>query len=69
MSYALKLGGAAIAILFLGLIAVLIFDRVWFQVGFGAAVILLCVVLLGLAWMSDRKAKKVRAGIDELPPV
>lgn len=69
MSYPLKLGAAAIAILTLGLIAILIFDRVWFQVGFGAAVVLLCVVLLGLAWMSDRKAKKVRGGIDELPPV
>jgi Flp pilus assembly protein TadB len=69
MSYALKLGAAAIAILLAGVVAILIFDRIWFQVGFGAAIVVLCGVLLIFAWLTDRKAKESRAGIDELPRV
>ena len=69
MNYALKLGAAAIAILFAGLIVILIFDKIWFQVGFGAAIVLLCGALLIFAWVTDRKAKQTRAGIDELPRV
>ena len=69
VSYALKLGGAAIAILVLGFIAILIFDRLWFRVGFGAALAVLCGALLLLAWNSDRKSRKTRAGVDELPRV
>lgn len=69
MSYALKLGAAAIGILFAGLIVILIFGRIWFRVGFGAAVIIVSGVLLALAWYVDRKDKAKRAGLDELPPV
>lgn len=69
MSYALKLGGAAIVILLVGVVTILIFDKIWFQVGSGAALAIVCGGLLLLAWVTDRKARKTRAGIDELPRV
>jgi asparagine N-glycosylation enzyme membrane subunit Stt3 len=69
MRYALKLAGAAIALLLLGIVGILIFDRIWFQVGLGAAIVVVCGGLLLFAWMTDRKDRADRAGIDELPPV
>lgn len=66
MRYALKLGGAAIAILVLGVIAILIFDAIWFRVGFGAAFLILAGILLFIAWRSDKKAKETRAGLDRV---
>lgn len=69
MGYAFKLAGAAIAILLLGVLGILIFDRIWMQVGLGAAIVVVCGGLLLFAWMTDRKDRAARAGIDELPPV
>lgn len=69
MSYALKLAGAAIAILFLGVLGIVIFGNIWARVGVGAAIVVVCGGLLLLAWNVDRKDKVKRAGIDELPRV
>ena len=69
MGYAFKLAGAAIAILFLGVLGILIFDRIWMQVGLGAAIVVVGGGLLLFAWMTDRKDRAARAGFDELPPV
>ena len=66
MSYVFKLGGAAIAFLLIGVILVLIFDAVWFRVGFGAAAALVAGGLIFWAWSVDRKEKAKRA---DLPPV
>ena len=68
-SYGWRLGGAAIAILLLGVLVLVIFDRIWFRIGFGAAIIVLFGGLLVLAWHLDRKDKAKRAGLDELPPI
>jgi len=69
MGYALKLGGAAIAILLLGVLGILIFEDIWMQVGLGAAIVVVCGGLLLFAWITDRKDRAARAGLDELPPV
>ncbi|MBM2821416.1 MAG: hypothetical protein HW413_162 [Thermoleophilia bacterium] len=69
MSYALKLAGAAIAILFLGVLGIVIFGNIWARVGVGAAIVVVCGGLLLFAWNVDRKDKAKRAGIDELPRV
>ena len=69
MSYALKLAGAAIAILLVGVLGILIFDAIWLRIGLGAALVIVFGGLLLLTWNSDRKAKAKRAGIDELPRV
>ena len=69
MSYALKLGGVAIAFLLIGVLGIVIFDRIWFRVGLGAALLVVFGGLLLLAWNVDRKDKAKRAGLDELPPV
>jgi hypothetical protein len=68
-SYVLKLGGAAIGIFMLGVLAVVIFDKIWFQVGLGAAIVVICGILLLIAWRSDKKDKAKRAGLEELPRV
>jgi Flp pilus assembly protein TadB len=69
MGYALKLGGAAIAILLLGVLGILIFDGIWMRTGLGAAIVIVCGGLLLFAWMTDRKDKAKRAGLDDLPNV
>jgi hypothetical protein len=69
LAYALKLAGVAIALLAVGILGILIFEDIWQQVGFGAAVVVVFGGVLLFAWWTDRKDKAERAGIDELPPV
>ena len=69
MSYAVKLGGVAIAILLLGVLGIVIFDRLWFRLGIGAALLVVFGGVLLFAWNVDRKDKAKRAGLDELPRV
>ena len=67
--YGFKLAGVAIAILLICVLAILIFDAIWFRVGLGAALVLVFGGILLLAWNTDRKDKAKRAGLDELPRV
>jgi hypothetical protein len=69
MSYALKLGGAAIVFLLLGFLGIVLFDAVWARVGLVAALIIVFGGILLFAWNVDRKDKAKRAGLDELPDV
>jgi Flp pilus assembly protein TadB len=69
VGYALKLGGAAIVILVLGVLGIVIFGNIWARVGIGAAIVVVFGGLLFWAWTVDRKDKAKRAGIDELPRV
>lgn len=66
MSYALKLAGAAIAFLFIGVICILIFEALWFRIGLGAALVILCGGLLLIAWRADRKGRAAREGLDRI---
>jgi Flp pilus assembly protein TadB len=69
MSYALKLAGAAVAFLLVGVLGIVIFGNIWARTGIGAALVVVVGGLLLFAWNVDRKDKAKRAGIDELPPV
>jgi Flp pilus assembly protein TadB len=68
-SYVLKLGGAAILLLFAGVIAFVLFGNIWARVGIGAAIVVIGGGLLLFAWNVDRKERQKRAGIDELPRI
>jgi hypothetical protein len=61
-----KYAGAMIAILLLGVLGIVIFDRIWFQVGLGAAIVVVCGGLLLFAWLTDRKDKAARAGLEDI---
>ncbi len=61
-----KYAGAAIAVLLLGVLGIVIFDRIWYQVGLGAAIIVVCGGLLLFAWLTDRKDRAARAGLDRV---
>jgi hypothetical protein len=64
--YGFKLAGVAIAILLLGVLAILLFDAIWFRIGLGAALVLVFGGIFLLAWNTDRKDKAKRAGLDEV---
>jgi len=68
-SYVLKLGGAAILLLFAGVIAFIVFGNIWARIGIGAAIVIVGGGLLLFAWNVDRKERARRAGVDELPRV
>ena len=61
-----KYSAAAIAVLLLGVLGILIFDRIWYQVGLGAAIVVVCGGLLFFAWWTDRKDSAARAGLDDI---
>ena len=69
MSYALKLGGAAIIVLLLGVLGILLFDAIWARIGLVAALVVVFGGIVLFAWNVDRKDKAKRAGLDELPDV
>ena len=66
MGYALKLAGAAIVILALGILGIVVFTGIWTRVGFVAAIVVVFGGLLVFAWRQDRKAKQARAGLERV---
>jgi uncharacterized membrane protein len=67
--YVLKLGGAAVAVLLLGVLGIVIFGNIWARIGIGAAMVVIGGILIFFAWRTDRREKELRAGLDELPRV
>jgi uncharacterized membrane protein len=67
--YVLKLGGAAVAVLLLGVLGIVIFGNIWARIGIGAAIVVIGGILIFFAWRTDRREKELRAGLDELPRV
>lgn len=68
-SYGFKLAAAGIAILLGCLAVVLLFDSIWYQIGLGAAIVVVIGGLLLVAWVVDKRDREKRAGLDELPRV
>ena len=68
-SIAVSDGRVAALIAVAGGIAILIFSNVWLNRGLGAALLLVAAVLLLAGWLFDRRERKARGGLDELPPI
>jgi Flp pilus assembly protein TadB len=66
VSYAIKLAAAAILFLIGGVVAILIFEAIWLRIGLGAALVILCGVLILMAWRADRKARASREGLERI---
>ncbi len=64
--YAVKLGAVAFGLLIVGIVVVLLFNGIWFQIGFGAAFALLAGVLIVIAWRVDKKSKQEREGLERI---
>lgn len=67
--YGFKLAGAAALLILAGGLAIAIFSEVWLNRGLGAAMLVVGGGLLLVAWRVDRKGRKAREGLDELPPI
>jgi hypothetical protein len=66
MGFYAKTAGACIALLLLGVLGILIFEGIWYQIGLGAAIVVVCGGLLFFAWMTDRKDRAARAGLEDI---
>ena len=66
MALYFKYAAAAIGVLLLGVLGIVIFDRIWYQVGLGAAIVVVCGGLLFFAWWTDRKDRAARAGLEDI---
>ena len=67
--YGLKLAGVAALLILAGGLAIAIFSDIWLQVGLGAAFLVVGGGLLLFAWWVDRRGRKGREGLDDLPPI
>lgn len=66
MSYAFKLAAVALALIVAFVLGIVIFEKVWYQVGLGAALLVICAPLLFFAWRSDRKTRRAREGLEDI---
>lgn len=66
MALYFKYAGALIAVLFAGVLGIVIFEKIWYQVGLIAAIVVVCGALLAFAWWTDRKGRAARAGLDDI---
>ena len=66
LSYGFKLVSAAIAVLLLGVLAIVFFGALWARIGLGVAIVVVVGGLLFLVWRSDRKARESRAGLERI---
>lgn len=69
VGYGLKLAGIAALLILAGGLAIMLFTDIWMNRSLGAAMLVVGGGLLLVAWWIDRKGRKARAGIDELPPI
>ena len=66
MALYFKYAGALLGILVLGVLGIIIFEEIWYQVGLGAAIVVVFGGLLLFAWRTDRKDKAAREGLDRV---
>ncbi len=69
MSYPWRLAGAAMLMVVVAALVIIIFEDIWFQVGLGAAMLVVFGGLIALVWLLQRKDRERRKGVDELPRV
>jgi hypothetical protein len=65
-AYGLKLAGAGMLVILLGIVGILIFSAIWARIGLVAAMVLLGGGLVLVAWRLDKKARETRAGLERV---
>lgn len=65
-SLVLKWTAIAVAFFVLLVIGILVFEDIWFQVGLGAALLVMCTPLLIWAWYVDHKDKARRQDLEDI---
>lgn len=66
MALYFKYVAALVGVLALGVLGIVVFDRLWYQIGLGAAIVVVCGGLLLLAWLTDKKDKAKREDLDRI---
>jgi len=66
MSYPVKLALTALGLLVLFVVVIVVFGKLWVQLGFIAAIVVICIPLLIFAWYEDRKARRQREGLEDI---
>ena len=61
MSDIAKFVGVAILVVAAGIAGILIFNGIWYRIGFGAAVVVIVGGLLFVAWRADKRAERAYA--------
>jgi Flp pilus assembly protein TadB len=64
--YGLKLAGAAILFLIVGILGIVLFSGIWSRIGIGAAIVVVFGGAIALVWRADRKAKRAREGLERI---
>jgi Flp pilus assembly protein TadB len=66
MSYAFKIAAVVIAFVVALFLGIVIFTEIWYQIGLGVALVVICAPLLFFAWRSDRKSRRAREGLEDI---
>ena len=66
VGYGLKLAGAAILFLIVGILGIVVFSGIWSRIGIGAAIVVVFGGAVVLVWRADRKAKRSREGLERI---
>jgi hypothetical protein len=62
----LRLAAIAAGLFLLGMVGIVIFSNIWFRVGLGAAIVIVCGGLLLFAWYKDKEARASREGLERI---
>lgn len=66
IGYGLKLAGAGMAMLLIGILVIYLFSGLWVRISLGAALLIVFGSFLFIAWRIDRKDRAAREGLERI---